>query len=125
MLLAALSHPLKMMLATTLAAVTALANIVLPEVADPWTRLEDLTLKLALVLAVAILWRVWQADRERFRLEIEAQRDRHDAKMETIVRENTESNKAVVSTMNRQVDFFETLTRQVMQERIKPHPRES
>lgn len=124
MLLASFTDHWKMLLASVFAVATTIANVVVPEISDNWSKLEDITLKLALLVAVIILWRVWQADRERFRQEIIAQRDRHDEKMETIVRENTESNRAVVATMKALVDEDSKLVREVAKETITKHGRD-
>lgn len=112
-----LGHQWKVVMAMLFTVMATAADAVMPATADGWGKVEDLTVKGLLALLAFTFWRNWMAE-VKVNQDL---RDKHDAKMESVVAENTRSNQAVVTTLERQVKFYDTLTQQVVQERITSH----
>lgn len=111
----------KLAVAGLLAFGAFLANVVQSVVQDDaWKLADDLTLKAVLFGAVIWLWRVWQAERA----DREKDRTKHEERMETIVKANTESNEAVVTTLGQQVKFFDQLNTRLVDRAMTDHGRE-
>lgn len=117
----------KVIAATLLAGVALLADAT--DAMGPWKLFDEMTVKVAFGGAAWILWKVLQKERAEHKIELQKERaehkvemttlrERHETRMETVIKENTASNKAVVEKAEEQVNYFKTMTRHVMDERL-------
>jgi membrane protein implicated in regulation of membrane protease activity len=82
---------------------------------------EDITLKVALALAVVVLYRLLLKDREEHKTEMKALRDKQEDRLVKVIEDNTKSNEKVCELTEESANYFRAVTRIAVDEKLKGH----
>ena len=82
---------------------------------------EDYTLKSVLVVTVIFLGKLLLKQQQEHKTEMKELRDKHEDAMKTVVTANTASNEKVAELAEEQANYFKTVTRSVMDEKLHGH----
>lgn len=105
--------------------VLAVAIFSVADLAVPSQSVEDYSLKALLIVALVFVVRLLLVQQKEHKQELKELRDRHETAMQNVVKANTESNQRVADLAEEQATYFKTVTRSIMDEKLKNVPKAS
>lgn len=79
---------------------------------------EEIGIKAGLGGTLVIVVRLYLAQQKEHKAELKTERDKHEARMETVIKENTASNLQLVALTQEQTNYFKAVTRSVVNEKL-------
>ena len=99
--------------------VLAVATFAIADLGAAPQSIEDYSLKALLLVALVFVVRLLLIQQKEHKEELRTLRDRHETAMHDVVKANTESNQRVADLAEEQANYFKTVTRNIVDEKLK------
>lgn len=89
------------------------------DVVTPPQSIEDYSIKALMGVVIIFMVRLLLTQQKEHKQEMKDERDKHELRMETVIKENTTSNQQVVKMADEQMTYFKTVTRSIVDEHLR------